>query len=394
MKKLLLILARCVFACHMVIASATSIAMEVPALDVKAYVLMDAVSGNVLAEFNADERLPPASTTKLMTSYLVTEAMAKHQLRGTDQVFISEKAWRTGGSRMFVEPGRRVRAIDLLRGIVIDSGNDASVAMAEHMAGTEMAFAERMNATAGRLGMKNTHFSNATGLPAENHHSSARDMALLAREVILTERADLYALHAEPEFTWNKIKQANRNALLLADPTVDGLKTGRTDAAGWCVVATAVRGGVRLIAVVFGASSDRLRAAQTQRLLGYGFGAFETDMVYQKAKPVGEAKVWQGEAPAVKAGVASDLFVSVAKGSRDQLHVTATFNEPLVAPIARGDAVGQAEVRLGDRLIRTGELVALEDVRPGGLATRLWDGALLYLQGAWTAFPTAVGTVQ
>lgn len=376
-------IAQCLVALQLACACGWAVAKDLdpPALDVKAYLLMDATSGNVLAAYNPDQRLPPASTTKLMTSFLVTEALKAGQLQDTDPVLISEKAWRTGGSRMFVEHGSRVQVIDLLRGIVIDSGNDASVAMAEHMAGSEEAFAVRMNATAAHLGMKNTHFVNATGLPHPNHHASAHDMALLGRAVVLNERADHYALHAERDFTWNNIKQPNRNALLLADATVDGLKTGRTDEAGWCVVATAVRDGVRLIAVVFGATSDRMREAQTQRLLGYGFRAFETSALYPPKAQVGLATVWQGDASSVKAGVADGVFVSHPRGGRDRLEVSTRMRADLQAPIEKGDAVGSLEIRSGGSIIRTVQLVALEDVAQGGWPVRLWDGAHLYVKG-------------
>ena len=253
-----------------------------PQLAAKSYVLMDASSGNVLVENNGDERLPPASLTKLMTAYIATLDIRRGQIGENDPVTVSENAWRTGGSRMFIKVGSQVTVSDLLHGIIIQSGNDASVALSEHIAGSEDAFADMMNKTAADLGMANSHFMNPTGLPNPEHYSSAHDMALLARAIINEDPAH-YAIYSQKEFFWNNIKQPNRNLLLWRDKTVDGLKTGHTDEAGYCMVASAVRDGQRLIAVVFGTNSEQSRAAETQKLLTYGFRFFEPRPSTRKA---------------------------------------------------------------------------------------------------------------
>ncbi len=260
---------------------AAQIVPSAPQLAAKSYMLMDAASGEVLVEHNGDERLPPASLTKLMTAYIATLEIQKGQISDNDMVTVSEKAWRTGGSRMFIQVNTQVSVDDLLHGIIIQSGNDASVAMAEHIAGSEEAFADLMNSTAQRLGMTNSHFVNATGLPDPDHYSSANDMAKLARAIIYEDPAH-YAIYAQKEFFWNNIKQPNRNLLLWRDKTVDGLKTGHTEEAGFCLVASAVRDNMRLISAVFGTDSEQARAAETQKLLTYGFRFFETRTFYQK----------------------------------------------------------------------------------------------------------------
>src|SRR5690554_2558475 len=257
-------------------ATAPTVIPAMPELAAKSYVLMDAASGNILVEHNGDERLPPASLTKLMTAYIATVEMKRGQIAEQDLVTVSEKAWRTGGSRMFIDVGKQVSVDDLLHGIIIQSGNDASVALAEHIAGSEEAFSSMMNQAAARLQLNNSHFKNSTGLPAEDHYSSAHDMARLARAIIY-EDPEHYAIYAQKEFLWNGIKQPNRNLLLWRDKSVDGLKTGHTDEAGYCLVASAVRDDMRLISVVFGAASEASRAAETQKLLTYGFRFFRSE---------------------------------------------------------------------------------------------------------------------
>jgi serine-type D-Ala-D-Ala carboxypeptidase (penicillin-binding protein 5/6) len=351
-----------------------------PQLAAKSYVLMDAASGNVLIEHNADERLPPASLTKLMTAYLATLDINRGQIKGSDLVRISEKAWRMGGSKMFIEVGNEVAVDDLLRGIIIQSGNDASVAIAEHIAGSEEAFADMMNTTAERLGMDNSQFRNATGWPDPEHYSSAKDMARLARAIIY-EDPQHYAIYAQKEFLWNGIKQPNRNLLLWRDKTVDGLKTGHTEEAGYCLVSSAVRDGMRLISVVFGTNSEQARAAETQKLLTYGFRFFETRTFYQKGAEVAQALVWKGAARQVKAGLASDLTLTLPKGQLDKLQAGMTLNPQLTAPIQQGDVIGKVEVRLGEEVVHSADLVALEAVDEGGLFRRLWDSIRLFFYG-------------
>ena len=366
-----------------IVTTATSVAWAAPAipsppqLAAKSYMLMDAASGKVLIESNSDERLPPASLTKLMTAYIATLEIQKGQISDSDMVTVSEKAWRTGGSRMFIQVNTQVSVDDLLHGIIIQSGNDASVAMAEHIAGSEEAFADMMNTTAQRLGMSNTHFMNATGLPDPEHYSSAHDMAKLARAIIYQDPAH-YAIYAQKEFFWNNIKQPNRNLLLWRDKTVDGLKTGHTEEAGYCLVASAVRDGMRLISVVFGTDSEQARAAETQKLLTYGFRFFETRTFYQKGVELAQQQVWKGQQSQVKAGLAEDLTLTLPRGQLDKLQASMSFSDTLIAPISQGQVVGKVEVKLGEEVLHRADLVALEAVEEGGLFRRVWDSIRLF----------------
>ncbi|MGE6527520.1 D-alanyl-D-alanine carboxypeptidase family protein [Pseudomonas sp. NPDC077382] len=348
-----------------------------PQLAAKSYVLMDAASGKVLVENAGDERLPPASLTKLMTAYIATLEIKKGQISESDMVTVSEKAWRTGGSRMFIQVNTQVSVDDLLHGIIIQSGNDASVAMAEHIAGSEEAFADLMNSTAQRLGMSNTHFMNATGLPHPDHYSSAADMAKLARAIIHEDPAH-YGIYAQKEFFWNNIKQPNRNLLLWRDKTVDGLKTGHTEEAGYCLVASAVRDDMRLITAVFGTNSEQARAAETQKLLTYGFRFFETRTFYQKGVELATSRVWKGQQDQVSAGLANDLTMTLPRGQMDKLQAGLTFNPELTAPIQQGDVVGKVEVSLDGQVVQSTDLIALQTVEEGGLFSRLWDSIQLF----------------
>ncbi|MCQ4327076.1 serine-type D-Ala-D-Ala carboxypeptidase [Stutzerimonas stutzeri] len=358
-------------------AWAASIVPSAPQLAAKSYMLMDAASGEVLVEHNGDERLPPASLTKLMTAYIATLEIQKGQISDSDMVTVSEKAWRTGGSRMFIQVNTQVSVDDLLHGIIIQSGNDASVAMAEHIAGSEEAFADLMNSTAQRLGMSNTHFVNATGLPNPDHYSSAHDMAKLARAIIYADPAH-YAIYAQKEFFWNNIKQPNRNLLLWRDKTVDGLKTGHTEEAGYCLVASAVRDDMRLVSVVFGTDSEQARAAETQKLLTYGFRFFETRTFYQKGQELAQAQVWKGRQDKLKAGLAQDLTMTLPRGQVEKLEAVMSFDGTLIAPIQQGDVIGKVEVKLDDKVLRSSDLVALEAVEEGGLFRRFWDSIRLF----------------
>ncbi|NQD79813.1 D-alanyl-D-alanine carboxypeptidase [Pseudomonas seleniipraecipitans] len=356
-----------------------------PQLAAKSYVLMDGASGNILVENNGDERLPPASLTKLMTAYIATLEIRNGKIGEQDMVTISEHAWRTGGaasggSTMFLPVNSQASVDDLLHGIIIQSGNDASIALAEHIAGSEDAFADMMNATAERLGMKNSHFMNATGLPHPEHYSSAHDMAILARAII-NEDAEHYAIYSQKEFLWNNIKQPNRNLLLWRDRTVDGLKTGHTNEAGFCLVASAVRDGARMITSVFGTDSERARAAETQKLLTYGFRFFETRTFYQKGAELAQAQVWKGQSPQVKAGLAQDLTLTLPKGQLEKLQASMTLNPQITAPIAQGDVIGKVEVKMGDQVVHSADLVALEAVEEGGFFRSLWDSIRLFFYG-------------
>lgn len=350
---------------------------SMPTLAAKSYVLMDAETGKILVEHNGQEELPPASLTKLMTAYIATKEVQNGQIAEDDLVTISEKAWRTGGSRMFIEVGKQVSVIDLLRGVIIQSGNDASVALAEYIAGSEESFASMMNATAKNLGLTNTHFLNATGLPMENHYSSAIDMAKLARAIIYDE-PEHYAIYAQKEFIFNDIKQQNRNLLLWRDSTVDGLKTGHTDEAGYCLVASAVRDDMRLISVVFGTKNEASRAAETQKLLTYGFRFFENRTFYPKGTALASPVVWKGNKNQIDVGLVKDLTLTVPRGQAQKLTAEAVLDKGIVAPIEKGTRLGIVEVRLSGELLHSADLVALETVEQGGFFKRIWDSVRLF----------------
>ena len=356
-----------------------------PQLAAKSYVLLDAASGKVLVENNGDQRLPPASLTKLMTAYIATLEIRNGKIGTQDMVPVSEHAWRTGGaasggSTMFLPLNSQASVDDLLHGVIIQSGNDASIALAEYIAGSEDAFADMMNETAARLGMSNSHFMNATGLPHAEHYSSAHDMAILARAII-NEDQEHYAIYAQKEFLWNNIKQGNRNLLLWRDKTVDGLKTGHTAEAGYCLVASAVRDGARMITSVFGTVSESARAAETQKLLTYGFRFFETRTFYKKGQELAQAQVWKGTVRQVKAGLGADLSLTLPKGQLQKLQAGMILNPQLTAPIAQGDVIGKVEVKLGEEVVHSADLIALEAVEEGSFFRRLWDSISLFFFG-------------
>jgi serine-type D-Ala-D-Ala carboxypeptidase (penicillin-binding protein 5/6) len=356
-----------------------------PQLAAKSYVLLDAASGKVLVENNGDERLPPASLTKLMTAYIATLEIRKGKIGEQDLVPISEHAWRTGGaasggSTMFLPLNSQATVDALLHGVIIQSGNDASIALAEYIAGSEDAFADMMNETAARLGMTNSHFMNATGLPHPEHYSSAHDMAILARAII-DEDQEHYAIYAQKEFVWNNIKQGNRNLLLWRDKTVDGLKTGHTQEAGYCLVASAVRDGARMITSIFGTVSESARAAETQKLLTYGFRFFESRTFFKQGQELAQAQVWKGQTRQVKAGLAKDLSLTLPKGQLDKLQAGMILNPQLTAPIAQGDVIGKVEVKLGEEVVHSADLIALEAVEQGSFFRRLWDSVSMFFYG-------------
>ena len=360
--------------------SAEQMTPAAPELAAKAYVLMEASSGQVLVDNNGDQRLPPASLTKLMSAYIATLEIKRGQLGENDPVTVSENAWRTGGSRMFLKVGSQVSVTDLLHGIIIQSGNDATVALSEHIAGSEDAFADMMNKTAADLGMTNSHFMNPTGLPNPDHYSTPHDIAKLARAIINIDPAH-YAIYSQKEFFWNGIKQPNRNLLLWRDKTVDGLKTGHTEEAGYCMAASAVRDGMRLIAVVFGTTSEAARAAETQKLLTYGFRFFETQTFYQKGTELAKAPVWKGTTHEVRAGLADDLTMTLPKGELKGLTASMTMKPQLTAPIAKGDVIGKVEVKNGDKVVHSADLIALDAVEEGGFIRRMWDSIRLFFFG-------------
>lgn len=355
-----------------------------PAIAAKGYLLMDAESGKVLVEHNADERLPPASLTKMMTSYVIAYEMEQGNVSPDDMVTVSKNAWAqnpifNGSSLMWIEVGKQVPLRELEKGIIVSSGNDATVAAAEHVAGSESAFADLMNQHARLLGMDNSHFVNSHGLPHPEHYSTARDMALLARAQL--QFPEHYALYGIKEFTYNGIRQTNRNRLLWRDPTVDGLKTGHTEAAGYCLVASAKREGMRLITVVMGADSERGRERETQKLLSYGFRYFETHKLYEAGSELTQADVWSGAANQVKLGVDQPTYLTIPRGQRNNLEAMMNINQVIKAPIAAGEPLGEMVVKLGDQELLRQPLVALEPVEEGGWFKRLWDAIVLFFMG-------------
>ena len=348
-----------------------------PQLSAEAYVLMDADTGTMLVEHQSDKRLAPASLTKMMTSYIVSEEVARGRLTESDLVNISVKAWQKGGSKMFVREGTQVPLMDLLRGVIIQSGNDASIALAEHAAGSEEGFVDIMNQVADQLSMANTEFRNATGWPAEGHYSSARDMAILARAVI-QDHPEHYELYKEKYFSYNGINQANRNRLLFRDDTVDGLKTGHTEEAGYCLVASAVRRDMRLIAVVMGTDSDSSRAAETQKLLAFGFRYYQTQPIYTAGEVLESSRVWAGRSDQVALSVAEDIRLTIPRGAEQNLSAQLHINEIIKAPIAQGEELGNLTIDLdGERLVDV-PLVAQEAVQEAGFFARLIDNIKLF----------------
>jgi len=348
-----------------------------PQLAASSYILMDAATGQVIVDENSDERLPPASLTKLMTSYIAEREIIEGRMNPDDETLVSVNAWQTGGSRMFIQEGRYVSMEDLLRGIIIQSGNDASVAMAEHIAGSETNFAQMMNSYAQRLGMTQTHYENATGLPSEEHYSSARDIAILSRAIIYNN-AEFYPLYAERNFTFNGITQSNRNSLLGRNPSVDGLKTGHTDEAGYCLAASAAQEGMRLISVVMGTSSDEARSQETQKLLAYGFRYFQTAQLHEADTSLYEARVWAGKADQVNLGLDSDMRLTIARGAESGLTTVLNINPVIKAPIQTGQVLGELVVRQNDEEVARRPLLALEPVESAGFFARIWDYILLF----------------
>lgn len=348
-----------------------------PKLQASGYLLVDATNGEILVEHNAEEPLPPASLTKMMTAYIAEREITEGRLSFDDQVPVSVKAWKTGGSRMFIREGTEVRLEDLLRGIIIQSGNDASVAVAEYIAGSEDVFADVMNQTAISLGMTNTQFKNATGLPQEGHYTTAKDLSILAARII-QDFPDTYPIYKEKNFTYNGIKQANRNSLLFRDPTVDGLKTGHTEEAGYCLVASAERDGFRLISVVMGTASEKAREQETTKLLQYGFRYFSGKTVFAAGEPLPESarKVWFGEMESVDLAPTEPLYVTLPLGRESAIQATLDAPDTLDAPLEAGAVVGTVKIMLGERVLAESPVAVAEAVPEGGLFKRLMDFVL------------------
>jgi D-alanyl-D-alanine carboxypeptidase (penicillin-binding protein 5/6) len=360
--------------------AAQALVPQPPQLGASAYILMDALTGKVIAELNADQVLPPASLTKMMTAYMLAYELAAGNVSLDDQVHISEKAWRTEGSRMFIQEGKFVSLEDLMRGVIIQSGNDASVAVAEHLAGSEDAFADLMNQHATRLGMTHTVFHNSTGLPAEGHLTTARDLAILA-QAIIRDYPEHYRVYSEKEFTFNKIRQPNRNKLLWSDSTVDGLKTGYTDAAGYCMVASAKRDGQRLISVILGASSPEARARESQKLITYGMRFYETHLLYDAQERLANVRVWGGEQDYVELMLENELAVTIARGQAKYIKATMDINTGITAPLSAGDVLGKLIITLDTDVILEQDLVAAEDVLKGGFFKGLVDSVMRLISG-------------
>jgi serine-type D-Ala-D-Ala carboxypeptidase (penicillin-binding protein 5/6) len=364
---------------------AQSIMPRAPEIAGSSYILIDATTGHVIMEQNADEALPPASLTKMMTAYIAEVEIDNGNMSYDDLAFISEKAWRTQGSKTFVDVNSRVRIEDLLRGIIIQSGNDASVAMAEHIAGSEEAFADLMNQHARALGMNDSYFVNSSGLDDDGNTNlmSARDLATLARATIV-EHPTHYAMYSEREFTFNGITQPNRNTLLFRDPTVDGMKTGWTTQAGFCLVASGERDGMRLIAVVMGTASEDARVVETQKMLSYGFRFFETYRLYDAGEVINSARVWSGAESSVDLGIQEEVLITLPRGRSEDLVATLNTDDVIRGGFEAGEVMGTVEVSLEDEVLYSGDVVAIQAVERGGLLRRLIDALTLFFMGLFS----------
>ncbi len=365
--------------CGWTLAEAGSPIPSPPSVDAGSYVLMDYRTGRTLAEKDADRELDPASITKVMTAYVVFDALADGTISLEDQVTVSERAWRMAGSRMFIEVGRQVAVEDLLQGMIIQSGNDASVALAEHVAGSEEAFVDLMNQYADRLGLDSTRYQNATGMPVEDHYTTARDIAVLARALV-EDFPEYYHWYSERHFTYNGIRQDNRNLLLWRDDSVDGIKTGHTSSAGYCLLTSAKRDDMRLISVVMDSSDERSRADASQSLLNYGFRFFETHRLYETDETLSEERLWGGEIDKLRVGLKEDLYVTVPRGQYRELEPVMNLPEQLEAPIQAGDELGTVKVSLNGEVLAEAPLYALEDGPRGALWKRLVDRVRLFFQ--------------
>ena len=359
--------------------SAAPIIPPPPSVAASSYLLIDVDTQRVLVEKNSHEPLPPASLTKIMTGYLVAVELAAGRISLNDEVPISVKAWRTPGSRMFVREGTQVRLEDLLRGVIIQSGNDASVALAEYIAGSESAFASMMNQQAAALGMNLTHYENATGLPSPNHSTSAWDLSVLTRELI-KRFPESYALYSERSYTYNDIEQPNRNRLLWRDRTVDGVKTGHTKEAGYCLVASAKRGNMRLVSVVMGTDSEESRMRESQKLLSYGFRHFETQKLYEAGVPLKTSELWYGEAEQIELGVSEDVYVTIPRGHYDDLQAELHVARVIEAPVREGEEFGELRLRLNDDTVRRAPLIALSAAPEAGIFSRFGDSVYLFFR--------------
>jgi len=338
---------------------------------------MDASSGKIIMSKNADQAIPPASLTKIMTSYVTEYELSKGNIQLDDQVPISVKAWRKAGSKMYVKEGTKVLLSDLLKGVIIQSGNDASIALAEYIAGSEDAFADLMNKHAARLGMTNTHFVNATGWPSKNHYSTAQDLALLS-QALIEDFPEHYGLYAEKSFTYNDITQPNRNTLLHSSDNVDGIKTGHTEEAGYCLVASAFENGMRLISVITGTDSDRARAQESRKMLTYGFRFYETKKVYSTEIVITTQHVWKGQTKALDLVSSKDVYLTYPRGQYEDLSEILELPQYIEAPINTGDKIGKLNFKLGDEVMASTPLIAKAGIARGGFFGNLWDSIRLF----------------
>jgi D-alanyl-D-alanine carboxypeptidase (penicillin-binding protein 5/6) len=379
MNKLILrqLLASALLVCALL--PAPSFAVKAPTVNASGYLLLDVESGQVLSENNADARLEPASLTKIMTAHVVFSEIKADRISLQDMVTVSEKAWRMGGSKMFIEVNKQVTVEELLKGLIIQSGNDAAVALAEYVAGSEEAFAELMNKHAAQLGMHGTNFVNSSGMPDENHYTTPRDIALVTEATIL-EFPELYKWYAEKEYTFNGITQPNRNRLLWQDESVDGVKTGHTEAAGFCLVSSAEREGSRLIAVIMGTQSDSARVVESRKLLNWGFRFFDTRQLFKQGEELKSVRIWKGESDNLRVGVAEDVVIRFPRDRKDDLQAKLVLDTPLEAPVVKGDKVGTIDVMLDEDKLKEVPLVALDDVAEAGIFGWMVDSVLLWLE--------------
>lgn len=363
-------------------ANAEGVAAAIPAppeIAATGHLLADFHSDLVLSEKNADKRLEPASLTKIMTAYTVFRELQAGNLSRNDMVLVSEKAWRTGGSRMFIEVGKQVSVADLIHGMIIQSGNDACVALAEHVAGSEEAFAGLMNKHAARLGMDNTNFMNATGLPHKDHYTTPLDILKVSKATI-QEFPEFYSLYAEKEFTFNDIRQHNRNKLLWRDESVDGVKTGHTEAAGYCLVSSAKRDDMRLLAVVMGTSGEESRAKESLSLLNYGFRFYETHKLYSAGDSIRTSRVWKGASESIQLGLQEDLAITIPRGRYDELDATTKVNPLIEAPVSLGRTLGRLTITLDGEEMASVPLVALQEIEESGFVGAMVDSVLMLFE--------------
>ena len=349
-----------------------------PNVNVKSYVLMDFHSGMILASSNPDLTLPPASITKIMTAYIAFTELKEKNITLDEEILVSKKAWKTGGSKMFIEVGKKIKLGDILQGVITVSGNDASVALAEHISGDVKTFATYMNQTARNIGLNNTNYTNPTGLPDDSLYTTAHDIALLSKALI-SNFPDLYKLYSTKSFTFNEIKQYSRNKLLFVDENVDGIKTGFTKAAGYCLASSAKRGQRRLIAVVMGAPSPEVRIQSSRTLLEYGFRFFETHNIFKKDITISQTKIYGGEKSELKFGVSSDAVITIPRRQKKNLKYEYIIDQKLTAPIAQNEAIGFMNIKLKDEIIKTYKLIALEDIKQGSFYRRTLDSFLIDL---------------